>query len=126
MIETQEAQGAGVAPEIAKAQDPPNVRLLKYLVIVLGVLLIGCFVAVFAIIGYRLAHPRATTRQAEVKEVALPVGAGTQIGQLVMDGDRMALHLNGKDGEEVVVVDVRRGLILSRVKLGRPPLAGQP
>ena len=126
MIETQEAQGAGVAPGIAAGQDPPNVRLLKYLVIVLGVLLIGCFVAVFAIIGYRLAHPRATTSQAEVKEVGLPVGAGTQIGQLVMDGDRMALHLNGKDGEEVVVVDVRRGLILSRVKLGRPPLAGQP
>ena len=126
MIETKEAQEAGVAPEIAAGQDPPNVRALKYLVIVLGVLLIGCFVAVFAIIGYRLAHPRATTRQAEVKEVALPVGAGTQIGQLVMDGDRMALHLNGKDGEEVVVVDVRRGLILSRVKLGRPPLAGQP
>jgi len=126
LIETKEAQGAGVAPGIAAGQDPPNVRLLKYLVIVLGVLLIGCFVAVFAIIGYRLAHPRATTRQAEVKEVALPVGAGTQIGQLVMDGDRMALHLNGKDGEEVVVVDVRRGLILSRVKLGRPPLAGQP
>ena len=101
-------------------------RALKYLVIVLGVLLIGCFVAVFAIIGYRLAHPRAATSQAEVKEVALPVGAGTQIGQLVMDGDRMALHLSGKDGEEVVVIDVRRGLILSRVKLGRPPLAGQP
>jgi hypothetical protein len=126
LIETKDAQKAGVAPEIAKAQDPPNVRLLKYLVIVLGVLLIGCFVAVFAIIGYRLAHPRATTSQAEVKEVGLPVGAGTQIGQLVMDGDRMALHLSGKDGEEVVVIDVRRGLILSRVKLGRPPLAGQP
>ena len=126
MIKTNETQGAEVAPEVGAGQDPPNVRLLKYLVIVLGVLLIGCFVAVFAIIGYRLAHPRATTRQAEVKEVALPVGAGTQIGQLVMDGDRMALHLNGKDGEEVVVVDVRRGLILSRVKLGRPPLAAQP
>lgn len=126
MIETRDTQGAGLAPEIAAEQDPPNVRLLKYLVVVLGVLLIGCFVAVFAIIGYRLAHPRATTDQAEVKEIALPVGAGTQLGHFVLDGDRMALHLNGKDGEEVVVVDVRRGLILSRVKLGRPPLAAQP
>ena len=99
---------------------------MKYLVIVLGVLLIGCFVAVFAIIGYRLAHPRATTGQTEVKEITLPVGAGTQLGPFLLDGDRMALHLNGKDGEEVVVVDVRRGLILSRVKLGRPPLAVQP
>jgi hypothetical protein len=126
LIETRDIQGAGLAPEIAAGQDPPNVRLLKYLVIVLGVLLIGCFVAVFAIIGYRLAHPRATTGQAEVKEIALPVGAGTQLGQFVLDGDRMALHLNGKDGEEVVVVDVRRGLILSRVKLGRTPPAAPP
>jgi hypothetical protein len=126
LIETKEAQGAGLAPEVAAGQDPPNVRVLKYLVIVLGALLIGCFVAVFAIIGYRLAHPRATTGQAEVKEIALPVGAGMQLGQFVMDGDRMALQLKGKDGEEVVVVDVRRGLILSRVKLGRAPLAAQP
>jgi len=102
------------------------VRLLKYLVIVLGVLLIGSFVAVFAIIGYRLAHPRATTAPAESKEIALPVGAGTQLGQFVMDGDRMALHLKGKDDEEVIVLDVRRGLILSRVKFGRPPLSAQP
>jgi hypothetical protein len=121
-----EAQGAGVAPEIADGQDPPNVRLLKYLVIVLGVLLIGCFVAVFAIIGYRLAHPRATTAQADIKEIALPAAAGTQFGQFALDGDRMALHLKGKDGEEVIVLDVRRGLILSRVKLGQPPFAEQP
>ena len=126
MIRTKEAQGAGVAPEVTAGQDPPSVRLLKYLVIALGVLLIGCFVAVFAIIGYRLANPRATTAQAEIKEIALPVGAGTQLGQFVMDGDRMALHLKGKDDEEVIVLDVRRGLILSRVKFGRPPLSAQP
>jgi hypothetical protein len=126
LIKTNEVQGAGVAPEVAAGQDPLNVRLLKYLVIVLGVLLIGCFVAVFAIIGYRLAHPRAKTGQAEIKEIALPIGTGAQLGQFVLDGDRMALHLTGKEGEEVVVVDVRRGLVLSRVKLGGPPLAAQP
>lgn len=126
MIKTNEAQGAGVAPEVAEGQDPLNVRLLKYLVLILGVLLIGCFVAVFAIIGYRLAHPRAKTGQAEIKEIALPIGAGAHLGQFVLDGDRMALHLNGKEGAEVVVVDVRRGLILSRVKLGGPPPAPQP
>jgi hypothetical protein len=126
LIKMNEAQGAGVAPEIADGQDPPNVRLLKYLVIILGVLLIGCFVAVFAIIGYRLAHPRATTAQADIKEIALPAAAGTQFGPFALDGDRMALHLKGKESEEVIVVDVRRGLILSRVKLGQPPFAEQP
>jgi hypothetical protein len=126
LIKTNEAAAAEVAPEVAVGQDPPNVRLLKYLVIVLGVLLIGCFVAVFVIIGYRLAIPRAKTSEAEIKEIALPAGAGTQLGELALDGDRMALHLKGKAGEEVIVLDVRRGVILSRVKLGPPPLAAQP
>ena len=101
-------------------------RLLKYVVVALGVLLIGCFVAVFVIIGYRLANPSAKTVQTEINEIALPVGAGTQFGQFALDGDRMALHLKGNDGEEVIVLDVRRGRILSRVKLGGPPLAAQP
>lgn len=126
MIKTSEAASAGVAPEIAQEQDPPNVRLLKYVVIVLGVLLIGCFVAVFAIIGYRLANPRAETSRAEVNEIALPVGAGMQLGQIALDGDRMAVHLKGESGEELIVLDVRRGRILSRVKLGGRLPAAQP
>ena len=101
-------------------------RLLKYVVIVLGVLLIGCFVAVFAVIGYRLANPRAATSRADINEIELPIGAGMQLGQIAMDGDRMAMHLKGEGGEEVIVLDVRQGRILSRVKLGRLPLAAQP
>jgi len=126
LIKTSEAAAAGVAPEVAQEQDPPNVRLLKYVVVALGVLLIGCFMAVFVTIGYRLAHPSANTVQTDINEIALPVGAGTQLGQFALDGDRMALHLKGNDGEEVIVLDVRRGRILSRVKLGGPPLAAQP
>jgi hypothetical protein len=102
------------------------VRVLKYVVILLGVLLVGCFVAVFVIIGYRLANPNAKMDEADINEIALPVGAGAQLGQFALDGDRMAMHLKGNDGEEVIVIDVRRGRILSRVKLGRPPPAAQP
>jgi hypothetical protein len=126
LIKTSEAASAGVAPEVAQGQDPPNVRLLKYVVIVLGVLLIGCFVAVFAIIGYRLANPRAETGRAAVNEIELPVGGGMQLGQIALDGDRMAVHLKGEGREELIVLDVRRGRILSRVKLGQRPLAAQP
>jgi hypothetical protein len=39
-------------------QDPPNVRAAKIAAIVLGILLVASFIAVFAVIGYRLAHPR--------------------------------------------------------------------
>jgi hypothetical protein len=126
LIKTSEAAPAEVAPEVAAGQDPPSVRLLKYVVIVLGVLLLGCFVAVFAVIGYRLANPRAETSRANINEIELPIGAGMQLGQIAMDGDRMAMHLKGEGAEEVIVLDVRRGRILSRVKLGRPPLAAQP
>jgi hypothetical protein len=125
-MKTSESVSAEVAPEVTAGQDPPNVRLLKYIVIFLGVLLIGSFVTVFAVIGYRLANPRAPTSKAEVNVIDLPVAAGMQVGQIAMDGDRMAVHLKGVGAEELVVLDVRRGRLISRVKLARPGAGAGP
>jgi hypothetical protein len=100
------------------------VRLLKYIVIFLGVLLIGCFVTVFAVIGYRLANPRVQPRQAETNEITLPIAQGMEVGQIALDGDRLTVHLKGAGSEELVVLDVRRGRVLSRVRLAPSGSAG--
>jgi hypothetical protein len=34
-----------------------------------------------------------------------------------LDGDRLALHLNSAAGPEIVVLDLRTGSVISRVKL---------
>jgi hypothetical protein len=107
---------AGVTPDMQVEQEPPNVRVLKYVVIFLGVLLVGCLVTVFAVIGYRLANPKATAEQ-KASHLDLTVGANVQLGQVVMDGDRMALHLKGPVIDELLVVDARRGQVISKVRL---------
>ena len=51
---------------------------------------------------------------APVVDLGLP--AGTAIQQMILDGDRLAIST----GAEIIVVDVRKNLILSRVKTAGP------
>jgi hypothetical protein len=100
-------------------QDPPNVRVLKYVVIFLGVLLIGCFIAVFAIIGYRLANPSKQTGQGTPNELDLAIGPNVQLGQVIMDGDQMTVHVRGAQVDELLVIDARRARLISKIRLRR-------
>jgi hypothetical protein len=100
-------------------QDPPNVRVLKYVVIFLGVLLIGCFIEVFAIIGYRLANPAKQTGQGAPNELELAIGPNVQLGQVIMSGEQMTVHLKGATHDELLVIDAKRGRLISKITLRR-------
>ena len=86
-----------VAPQPEAGQDPVNVRILKWVVIVLGVFLVVALVTVFGVIGYRLARPKPQAAAIEAV-VALPVRPGTEIGEFQLDGNRMAVHLRHRTG----------------------------
>jgi hypothetical protein len=116
---SSEGEVQAIAGRGATEQDPPNVRVLKYVVIFLGVLLIGCFVAVFAIIGYRLANPSKQTGQGAPKELDLAIGPNVQLGQVVVEGDQMTVHLKGAAHDELLVIDTRHGRLISKVRLRR-------
>ncbi len=105
-----------VAPAADGLQDPVNVRILKWVVIVLGVLLMAALLTVFGIIGYRLARPKPPPAPVEAA-TALPVRPGTEVGQFQLDGNRLALQLRHAAGNELVVIDVRSGDVLRRIKL---------
>jgi hypothetical protein len=36
---------------------------------------------------------------------------------MTLDGNRLAIHVGGEGAEEIVIVDVRRGTVLSRVRV---------
>jgi hypothetical protein len=116
---SETAIAAGLAPESQSVQDPPNVRVLKYVVVFLGVLLIGCLVTAFGIVGYRLANPKALEDQAKPNELDLAIGANAQLGQVHLDGDRMAVYLKGVLRDELLVIDAKRGRLISRIKLDK-------
>jgi Family of unknown function (DUF6476) len=124
MKQTSDAAIRGVASPTETKQDPRNVRVLKYVVIFLGVLLIGCFVSVFGIIGYRLANPQA--REApNHSELDMTIGANVQLGQVSLNGDRLAVHLHGVAGDELLVIDTRHGRLVSRIKLNKAAGTGR-
>jgi len=103
---------------------PRQVRGLKIAVIVMGILLVGGFAFVMAAIVYQAsrlgdkkvqASPGQTSLPAEVSGLALPPGA--TIAAMALDGDRLALHLHTSTGQEIAVIDVTTGTVLSRIKI---------
>ncbi|MGI9383438.1 MAG: DUF6476 family protein, partial [Methyloligellaceae bacterium] len=104
---------------------PRQVRKLKIAVIVMGVLLVGGFVAVIAAIVYQAGKlgdkqdtlvPTRAPVTAAGGAFILPVGA--EIMAMALDGDRLALHVKGPEGAEIVVIDTATGAVVSRVGLG--------
>jgi hypothetical protein len=83
----------------------------------------AALVTVFGVIGYRLVRPKPQFAPIEAM-IALPVRPGTEIDQFQLDGNRMAVHLRHRTGSELVVIDVRSGKVLSRIKLDERATSG--
>jgi hypothetical protein len=101
-----------------------QVRILKVAVIVMGVLLVGGFAFVLAAIVYQASHPaqdRATAINAvpgqRGRSIELPVPAGASVAGLSLDGNRLAVQLEGPSGPEIAVIDLASGKIVAHVKL---------
>jgi hypothetical protein len=101
-----------------------QVRILKIAVIVMGILLVGGFAFVLAAIVYQASHPKqdvaaplASVNSGAGPVIELPVGRGPGVTSMSLDGNRLALHLGGGEGQEIVVIDLASGKIVARVKL---------
>jgi hypothetical protein len=101
-----------------------QVRILKIAVIVMGILLVGGFAFVLAAIVYQASHPKQdvaapfpAANMGSAPIIELPVGQGASLTLMSLDGNRLALHLNGGDGPEIVVIDLASGKIVARVQL---------
>lgn len=101
-----------------------QVRILKIAVIVMGILLVGGFAFVLAAIVYQASRPKQDVDMRSPAAdlgagpiIELPVGQGAGLTAMSLDGNRLALHLNGGEGPEIVVVELVSGKIIARVKL---------
>ena len=104
---------------------PRQVRILKIAVIVMGILLVGGFAFVLAAIVYQASHPaqdvsltgaQVVPGQAALS-IDLPVAAGAAVTAMSLDGNRLAVHLNGASGPEIAVIDLATGKVIARVRL---------
>lgn len=98
---------------------PRQVRVLKLAVIVMGILLVGGFAFVMAAIVYQASKGGQNSVAAGAEPVAteLHIPEDASVSTLSLDGDRLALHLQSSTGPEIVVIDLKTGKTLARIKL---------
>jgi hypothetical protein len=100
-----------------------QVRLLKALVIGLGVLLVAGLLLVAGTIAYRLARMSS----GEAPEAAIPatlladgrrlLPAGASVRSISLDGNRLAINYTSPAGDGVVVIDLRSGAEVARIAI---------
>lgn len=99
----------------------PRVLVLKIAVVVMGILLVAGFGLVAATIVKRASNPQTAERV---------VGPGGQFGvsdiqidkddivrSVNLNEDRMAIHVAGARGEDIIIVNVKTGKELGRFRL---------
>jgi len=100
----------GVSPPAEVRQ--PGLRFLETAVYIMGGLLVLMLIALIGGIAWKI-KTRAGAPPAETRLIDLGLPEGVAIDQMVLDGDRLAVNT----GAEIIVVDIRKGHVLSRLKI---------
>lgn len=112
----QHAGAAGTGGDV-----PPTPRGLLITVIVLGVLLVLGFVAVFGTITYRVMDDEGLAAQTSARQ-----GFGTsevlidpqaQVRSVTLADGRLAIHVIAGDHDDIILIDAKRGHELGRVRV---------
>jgi hypothetical protein len=95
-------------------------RAFKVLVAVMGVMLIGGFALLAAVIAGRLSRGGNVTRSFAATAIDIPRDA--RIGAMTAGSDRLVLELVlPEGGRQLVVVDLATGARLGTIELRAPP-----
>ncbi len=100
-----------------------HLRMLRFAVIAMGVVLVFGFVAVIARIVYLVNRGSETTSAPaaisqplrDAARLALPAGAA--IRNLSLSGSRLAVHYDGPTGSGIVILDLATGVPASRIEI---------
>ncbi len=105
---------------------PRQVRILKIVVIAMGVLLVAGFVLVISVIVYQAsdkgesAAPEQSAGKPAYPAPPVPgliVPKGMAVSNMALDGNRLAVHLSGPKGSEIAIIDLGTGSVLQRIPL---------
>ncbi|MEQ1696627.1 MAG: DUF6476 family protein [Hyphomicrobiaceae bacterium] len=112
----------------SRADDPPNIRALRVVVLGMGALLVLGFGAVIARIVYLttrqpvssegaspLIAPQPKTKSGLDTTLALPQGAKIQSQSL--SGTRLSVHYVTDAEETIVIVDLETGQVVGQVRI---------
>lgn len=127
-----ESNGGGTAmtdesPIPGSVFNQRQVRTLKIVVVVLGILLVLGFALLVAGLYHeatrkggqpaRSAGERSMPAAQPGGDVPLDVPAGARVERVAVNGGRVVLHIRSPEGEQIVVVDTTRGNTVTRLRL---------
>jgi hypothetical protein len=103
-------QGAGAEA----AGVPPAARLLLRIVYIMGIILVLLFLTLVGGIIWKSTRKAEPKPQAPPATLSLALPEGAEVRTAEIDGDRLVLNT----GREVIVIDLRKNAILSRISAG--------
>ena len=95
----------------AEAGVPPSARLLLRVVYIMGIILVLLFLTLVGGIIWKSSRKAEPKADIAPPVVGLSLPQGTDIRSAEIDGDRLVINT----GREVIVLDVRKNVILTRV-----------
>lgn len=109
--------------EIEQTQSPasepppqPGLRFLETAVYIMGGLLVLMLVVLIGGIAWK-ALRRPPPEPPATNIVDVPLSAGASVASMTLDGDRLAVQTTSNGQTEILVLDTRKGLLISRVRL---------
>lgn len=114
--------------QLGSTMTPRQVRILRIVVKAMGLMLVLGFGLVVGTIVYQASQLGKTENDAKpemvvvrsgslMPDVTVPISRGSAVISMTLDGSRLAVHLKSPAGDEIAIVDLASGKVVSRVKL---------
>ena len=94
----------------------PGLRFLEMTVYIMGGLLVIMLLVLLGGIAWKVTRGKAP-EEPKPSVVEIPAPAGSTIAGVTLDGNTMAIQVVVGSNHEVIVVDTRKGTIISRFRL---------
>jgi hypothetical protein len=103
--------------EMGETPPQPGLRFLEMTVYIMGGLLVIMLVVLLGGIAWKATRGKAPEEPPKASLVEIATPAGATIASVTLDGNTMAVHVVSGAAHEVVVVDTKKGAVISRVRL---------
>ena len=104
----------GVTGDAAPIEIPASARRLLRVVYIMGIVLVLLFLTLIGAIIWKAGHKSDPQPAPAVVPLALGLPADADIRGASLDGDRLVINT----GREVIIVDIRKNAIISRIQAG--------
>jgi hypothetical protein len=103
--------------ETNETPPQPGLRFLEMTVYIMGGLLVIMLLVLLGGIAWKVTRGKAPEAPPKASLVEIATPAGATIAGVTLDGNTMAVQVVAGGNHEVVVVDTRKGVVVSRVRL---------